>query len=254
MRLSLWLAALVILSGCATATVERSQRNEVAVASAATEERLNFAVSIKVRNQQVFIPSIADGKEEFCSTSGTFFASGGPRPMLMCFSDTDNSGRFNRAYTVRERRAGGGVAVNIPYALAPFPCSSCIVPSVDLTHISDPQQLAEYSLAPPHLRPYVQMALANSPDVASAIDRSGLPDPAAVKQAVQIATNEVRDRRAVTICSAQNPGSAVAGFGLIGSIAAIVGGASEKVCMEEYLATGRMPAPPSTENPAFTGD
>jgi hypothetical protein len=153
---------------------------------------------------------------------------------------------------VREKREGGGVAVNIPYVIAPFPCAACIVPSADLTHISDPQQLAEYSLAPPYLRPFVQMVLSNSLETNAAIERSGLPDPASLKRSAQIAADEVRDRRAVTICSAQNPGSGVAIFGLIGSLAAIAGGASERSCMEEYLATGRMPVPPPTQNPAFT--
>jgi hypothetical protein len=250
MRISLAIVAAALLSGCALATVERSQRNEVAVASAPAEQRLNFAVAIRIRDQQVFIPSRADGGEEFCSTTGTFFNHGGGRPSSMCFRDLDGSGRFNRAYLGREKRDGGGVAVNIPYTLVPFPCSSCIVPSVDLTHISDPQLLAEYSLAPAELRPFVQMTLAGSPDVPAALARSGLPDPAGSLRAVQVASAEVRDRRAVTICSAQNPGAGVAIFGLIGSIAAIAGGADERSCMNEYIATGRMPAPPPILPPA----
>jgi hypothetical protein len=168
--------------------------------------------------------------------------------MPMCFRDTDGRGRFNRAYTVRERR-DGGIEVNIPYTLVAFPCSSCAVPSADLTRISDPQTLAEQSIAPQQLRPYVQLALSNSPDVDAAIERSSLPDKAAARGAVALAAREVRDRRAVAICSAQNPGGGAAMLGLIGAIATIAGGASERSCMDEYIRTGAMPVPPAPQQP-----
>jgi hypothetical protein len=165
------------------------------------------------------------------------------RPQMMCFRDTDGRGRFNRAYTVREQREGG-VEVNIPYTIQPFPCASCAVSSADLTRISDPQVLADQSIAPPELRPYVQLALSGSPDVEAAIDRSSLPDKAAARNAVMLATREVRDRRAVAICSSQNPGGAAGMLGVIGAIAQIAGSASEQSCMAEYTRTGAMPIPP----------
>ncbi|MFH5927155.1 hypothetical protein [Roseomonas xinghualingensis] len=238
------LVLLLTVTGCATANVERSTRNEVAVATEARDERVSWSSNIRIRPQQVFVPSRADGGDEFCSTSPTFFGES-IRPSPMCFRDTDGRGRFNRAYMLREKRDGGGVAVSVPYTIQPFPCSSCVVSSADLTRISDPQILAEQSIAPPELRPYVQLALSNSPDTNAAIDRSQLPDKQAARSAVALAAREVRDRRAVAICSSQNPGGAVGALGLLGAIATIAGSASERSCMDDYIRTGAMPVPPA---------
>jgi hypothetical protein len=243
------LASTILLSGCAVATVERSTRNEVAVATAPVEQRLNFAVSIRVRQQQVFLPSRADGQEEFCSSSPTFFVSNSVRPMPMCFRDLDRRGRFNRAYTIRESRSGGGVEVNIPYTLQAFPCSPCVVSAADLTEVTDPQLLADHSIAPAALRPFVQVALTNPLQLDAAITQAAPHDPEMVKATALLAAREVRDRRAIAICSANNPGGAAALFGVIGNIATIAGGLSEGRCMDAYMETGAMPILPPRPAP-----
>lgn len=245
--------AFLALSGCGIATIERSNRNEVAVTTASYERNILWPTTIRVRANQVFVPARADGQDEFCSTSPTFYSSGGPRPQPMCFRDLDGKGRFNRAFGTREKRDGGGFEVDIPYVLHPFPCTSCTVSGADLTYISDPPTLTEQSIAPAPYRPLVQAALSNSLDLDAAINRAYPNDPQAAKTVVDLSAKEVRDRRAAAICSAQNPGSGMAIFGLIGSLAAMAGGASERSCMTDYMATGTMPIPPPRLEDAGAG-
>ncbi|MBP0443498.1 hypothetical protein J8J14_01790 [Roseomonas sp. SSH11] len=238
------LLTLLSLAACATANIEQSTRNEIAVITSAPEGRINWTASVRVRPQQVLVPSRADGQEEFCSTSPVLFQHNG-RPQPLCFRDTKNNSRFNQAFFPWQGRRGSELTVDIPYMLQPFPCVSCRPPAVDLTRVSSPQVLAEHSIAPPELRPFVQLALSGSPDVDAAIARSTRADPARTKAIVDLATREVRDRRAVAICSSQNPGGGAAMLGLIGAIATIAGSRSEEACMDEYLRTGVMPIPPA---------
>lgn len=253
MRLVPVMLSAAALAGCAIASIDRSARQEVAVSTASVERRILWPTVIRVRAQQVFVPSKADGQEEFCSTSPTFYSSGGARPQVMCFRDPEGTGRFTRAYGVYDKRQGGGIEVDIPYTVHPFPCSPCSASRADLTYVSDPQVLAEQSIAPAEYRPYVQLALANSADLNDRLKRDYPNDPAAAKGIIDLAAREVRDRRAAAICSAQNPGGAAAIFGIIGSLAAIAGGASEIECIAEYTRTGIMPIPPAKLEDAGAG-
>lgn len=221
----------LLLAGCTIARVEPSQRNAVAVTSSAFEKSVSGA-TIRVRSGQVLAPLRADGVEEFCTIAPVFFfGPGAMRPMHLCFRDDTGAGRFTRAFTVREDRSAG-VAVDIPYTVREFPCGNCQPANIDLTYVTDPAALAEQSIAPAPMRPLVQAALAS-------------PAPLdAGSSAAQLAAAEVRDRRAIWICSSQNPGSAGAMFGVVGALGALAGGFSERSCIGDYMRTGAMPPTP----------
>lgn len=221
----------LLLAGCTIARVESSQRNAVAVTSSAFEKSVSHA-TIRVRSGQIFAPQRADGVEEFCAIAPVFFfLPGGARPIPLCFRDDTGGGRFTRAFNLREDRSGG-VPVDIPYTVRDFACGNCQPSNIDLTYVTDPAALAEQSIAPAPLRPLVQAALASpaTGDVGAS--------------AAQLAAAEVRDRRAIWICSAQNPGGAAGIVSVLGTLGALAGGYSERSCVGDYMQTGAMPPTP----------
>jgi hypothetical protein len=268
MRLPAAASLVLACAGCAApARLEPSAQTSVAVVRDAYEQRLNAFQTIRLRAGQILLPSRADGRDEFCATNGVVFSpTGNPPPIRLCFSDPASAGRLTLGHFVYATRAEG-LEVSVPYSLQPFAdrvggppiCGGiigCGRNNPDLTAVRDPQQMAERSIAPPDIRPFVQLSLANSPDLEPSIRRvaesraAGRGPDAVTAEAARIsamtavATREVRDRRAQAICGGQNPGPAAGFMGLIGNIAVIIGGLSERSCWEEYERTGVMPEPP----------